>query len=268
MPNGIDLSNSIENEFYCLKLLEAFGLPVNAAEIITFGDTKALVIERFDRRWTKDGRLLRLAAGGLLPGPCRSRRRANIRATADPGMVAILDLLKGSDDPAEDQKSFLKAQLLFWLIGATDGHGKNFSIYLGPGGTYRLTPFYDVLTAQPSLDDRRIERKQMKLAMSVGKSRHYRVDTIQARHFVQTRRGGGGAEGARARGAGGGRQRTPNGRWRGRKTRFRRGFRRRSTRRSLRVCGGGCGVWQSQRGTEEIGRSFPQLRGKDKLPTV
>ncbi|MDQ2081475.1 type II toxin-antitoxin system HipA family toxin [Xanthobacteraceae bacterium Astr-EGSB] len=185
LPNGLDLSNSIENEYYCLKLLEAFGLPVNAAEIITFGDTKTLVIERFDRRWTRDGRLLRLpqedCCQALSIPPTRK-----YQGDGGPGMVAILDLLKGSDDPAEDQKSFFKAQLLFWLIGATDGHGKNFSIFLGPGGTYRLTPFYDVLTAQPSLDTRQIERKQMKLAMSVGKSRHYRVDAVQARHFVQT----------------------------------------------------------------------------------
>jgi serine/threonine-protein kinase HipA len=47
-------------------------------------------------------------------------------------------------------------------------------------------PLYDVLTAQPSFDDRQIERRQMKLAMSVGKSRHYRIDTIQARQFRQT----------------------------------------------------------------------------------
>ncbi|MBY6159068.1 hypothetical protein [Pseudooceanicola nitratireducens] len=33
---------------------------MNTATIQTFGDIKALVIERFDRRWTKDGRLLRL----------------------------------------------------------------------------------------------------------------------------------------------------------------------------------------------------------------
>ena len=80
----------------------------------------------------------------------------------------------------------MKAQLVFWLVGATDGHAKNFSIFLGPGGSYHLTPLYDVLTAQPSLDSRQIERKQMKLAMSVGKSRHYRIDAILARHFVQT----------------------------------------------------------------------------------
>jgi serine/threonine-protein kinase HipA len=60
LPNGIDLSNSVENEFYCLKLLKAFGLPVNDAAIKTFGKTTALVIERFDRRRTRDRRLLRV----------------------------------------------------------------------------------------------------------------------------------------------------------------------------------------------------------------
>ena len=70
--------------------------------------------------------------------------------------------------------------------GATDGHAKNFSLFLGPGGRFHLTPFYDVVSAQPSLDARHIERKQMKMAMSVGNSRHYRVDDIQGRHFLQT----------------------------------------------------------------------------------
>jgi len=101
-------------------------------------------------------------------------------------MVDILQLLKGSDRPAEDQLKFIKAQILFWLIGATDGHAKNFCIFLWPGGRYSLTPLYDVLTAQPSLDTRQIERKQMKLAMSAGANRHYRIDDIFARHFVQT----------------------------------------------------------------------------------
>lgn len=79
-----------------------------------------------------------------------------------------------------------RSQIIFWLIGATDGHAKNASIFLGPEGRFQLTPFYDVLSAQPSLDSRQIERKQMKLAMSVGDSRHYRVDEIRGRHFVQT----------------------------------------------------------------------------------
>jgi len=185
LPHGIDLSNSVENEYYCLKLMAAFGLPVNAAEIRTFGETKALVIERFDRRWTKDGRLLRLPqedccqALSVPPG----RKYQN---EGGPGMVDILNLLKGSDTPSEDQRMFLKAQALYWLIGATDGHAKNFSVFLGPGGRFRMAPLYDVLTAQPSLDARQIVDKQMKLAMSVGNNRHYTMGYIQGRHFIQT----------------------------------------------------------------------------------
>jgi serine/threonine-protein kinase HipA len=185
LPNGIDLSNSVENEFYCLKLAAAFGLPVNDAAIQTFGKTTALVIERFDRRWTSDGRLLRLpqedCCQALSVPPMRK-----YQSEGGPGLTDIFTLLKGSDNPAEDQKTVFKAQLLFWLIGATDGHAKNFSIFLGPGGSYRLTPLYDILTAQPSLEARQIERKQMKLAMAVGSSNHYRIDAIHGRHFMQT----------------------------------------------------------------------------------
>lgn len=67
-----------------------------------------------------------------------------------------------------------------------DGHAKDISIALGPGGRFRLTPFYDVLTAQPSLDAGQIQRKKFKLAMSVGKSRHYPAGNILPRHFLQT----------------------------------------------------------------------------------
>lgn len=185
LPNGIDLSNSVENEFYCLKLLAAFGLPVNRAEIKIFGKTRALVIERFDRFWTKDHGLLRVPMEDFCQAlSCPPSLK--YQNQGGPGMVDVLDHLKGADFPAQDQKTFLKAQIIFWLIGATDGHAKNFSVFLGPGGTFQLAPLYDVLTAQPSLDSRQIERKQMKLAMSVGNSRHYRVDEIEGRHFVQT----------------------------------------------------------------------------------
>lgn len=185
LPNGLDLSNSIENEFYCLRLLAAFGLPVNRAEISTFGKTKALVIERFDRRWTPDGRLLRLPQEDccqVLSVPL-SRKYQN---DGGPGIADILRLLKASDTPAEDQKRFVKAQVVFLLIGATDGHAKNFSIFLGPLGRFRLTPLYDILSAQPSLASGQIHKKQMKLAMFAGTNHHYVVDRICGRHIAQT----------------------------------------------------------------------------------
>jgi serine/threonine-protein kinase HipA len=90
-------------------------------------------------------------------------------------MREVINLLKGSDTPDVDITTFVRANIIFWLLGATDGHAKNFSVFITPGGRFRMTPAYDVLTAQPSLDAGQIPRKKFKLAMSVGKNRHYDV---------------------------------------------------------------------------------------------
>ncbi|EHK53973.1 type II toxin-antitoxin system HipA family toxin [Allomesorhizobium alhagi] len=185
LPNGIDLSNSVENEYLCLKLLEALGVPVAAVEIADFGERRTLIVERFDRRWTKDGRLIRLpqedCCQALSVPPTRK-----YQSDGGPGLREILELLKGSDTPDDDIATFLRANIIFWLLGATDGHAKNFSIFLTPGGRYGMTPLYDVLSAQPSLDAGQIQRKKFKLAMSVGKKRHYALNDIVPWHFVQT----------------------------------------------------------------------------------
>ena len=76
--------------------------------------------------------------------------------------------------------------IAFWLLGATDGHAKNFSLFLHPGGGARMTPLYDVLSAQPIVDARRIPLNRYRMAMAVGDRRHYKVGSILPRHFVQT----------------------------------------------------------------------------------
>jgi serine/threonine-protein kinase HipA len=103
-----------------------------------------------------------------------------------PGICDLVELLKGSDVPEDDQKTFFKAQLIFWVLGATDGHAKNFSLRLAPGGRFRLTPIYDVLSAQPGVDAKQLRLNKMKMAMAIGKNRHYIVHTIVGRHFVET----------------------------------------------------------------------------------
>jgi serine/threonine-protein kinase HipA len=143
------------------------------------------VVERFDRLHARDGRLLRLpqedCCQALSVPPPRK-----YEPDGGPGMRQILDLLKASDEPEVDQRLFLKAQIVFWLLGATDGHAKNFSIALLPGGRFRLTPLYDVMSAQPNVDAGEIRHNRMKLAMAVGDNRHYVIDEIMPRHFLQT----------------------------------------------------------------------------------
>jgi serine/threonine-protein kinase HipA len=190
LPNGIDLTNSVENEYFCLQLVAALGLPVAKSEIIDFAGRRVLAIERFDRRWTGDGRLLRLpqedCCQALSVAPSRK-----YESEGGPGIIKIANLLKGSDTPDADQRTFFKAQIVFWLLGATDGHAKNFSIRLAPGGRFSLTPLYDIVSTQPSLDVGQIAQNQMKLAMAVGTNRHYAVHTIVGRHFVQTAKSAG-----------------------------------------------------------------------------
>jgi len=81
----------------------------------------------------------------------------------------------------------MKTMIVFWLLGATDGHAKNFSVFLSPGGRYRMTPLYDVISAQPSFAAGEIRPNQFRLAMAVGDNRHYRINTIAPRHFLQNR---------------------------------------------------------------------------------
>jgi serine/threonine-protein kinase HipA len=185
LPNGVDLSQSIENEYLCMRLTAAFGLPTARTEIGEFSGKRALVVERFDRLWTRDGRLLRLpqedCCQALSVPPPRK-----YEPDGGPGMRQMLELLKASDEPEADQRLFLKAQIVFWLLGATDGHAKNFSIFLLPGGRFRMTPLYDVMSAQPNVDAGEIRHNRMKLAMAVGDSRHYVIDSILPRHFLQT----------------------------------------------------------------------------------
>lgn len=57
-----------------------------------------------------------------------------------PGMPEIIELLKGSDRPEDDIAVFLRACIVFWLIGATDGHAKNFSIFLSQAAGFEQSP--------------------------------------------------------------------------------------------------------------------------------
>ncbi|MDR3527660.1 MAG: type II toxin-antitoxin system HipA family toxin [Rhizomicrobium sp.] len=185
IPNGIDLSNSVENEYFCLILAKALGLPSAHVEMVSFGGKKVLVIERFDRLFTRNGRLLRVPQEDFcqaLSVPWTTKYEKD----GGPGIPQILRLLAGSDEAYSDRKNFLKSMIFFWLIGATDGHAKNFSLFLEPGGGYRMTPLYDIVTAQPSFAANQIRRNQMKLAMAVGDKRHYTVESVSGRHFIQS----------------------------------------------------------------------------------
>ena len=186
---GLDLTGSVENEFFCLLLAREMGLEVNHAEIHHFEDQIALVIDRFDRRPRRAGGLVRvpqedfLQAMGLLSGE-------KYQQHGGPSMSDCFALLRQSDDPITDQTSFLKAQIYNWMIAAIDGHAKNYSIFL-EGDGFRLTPLYDIISAAPDQLRSTFRHREMRIAMSVGKRGHYRLDQIVPRHFDETAKSAG-----------------------------------------------------------------------------
>jgi serine/threonine-protein kinase HipA len=182
----LDMSTSVENEWLCLRILDAFGLRVPRAAILRFGKQKVLGIERFDRRFhAAGGWWMRLPqedfcqARGLPPG-------LKYESDGGPGMQSICEILQGSVAAEQDLSDFMSAQILFWMLAATDGHAKNFSIQLLQQGQYRLTPLYDVISTWPVIGHGagKLEWQKARLAMSLrGTSRHYRLHEIQRRHF-------------------------------------------------------------------------------------
>lgn len=186
-----DFSTSVDNEWLCLRLLAAYGLPVPKAEIASFGQQRVLVVERFDRVVSNDGqRLLRLVQEDFCQATGTSPL-VKYEAEGGPGLGALFNLLQQSVEAERDLRTLMASQVLFWMLRAPDGHAKNFSIHLLPGGRYRLTPLYDVMSAYPVMGDgpNQWSPRELKLAMAlVGKNRHYEAERIQRRHFNSTAR--------------------------------------------------------------------------------
>jgi len=188
-PRGIDLSTSVENEWLCAQIAREFGIPVAPCEMATFGDYKTLVVERFDRKLAPDGAWwLRLP----LEDFCQATATPpgmKYENEGGPGIRKIMELLLGSQRAAEDRRDFMRTQLVFWLLAAIDGHAKNFSVFLLPGGAYQLTPRYDILSAHPMMGHGhgKLAPQKITMAMAVeGKNRHYHWERIKARHWIET----------------------------------------------------------------------------------
>jgi serine/threonine-protein kinase HipA len=164
----VDFQTSVENEWLCLAVLKAYGLPVPSAQILRFGQQKVLCVERFDRAWSRGGALLRLPQEDFCQALGVPPHR-KYESQGGPGMREIADILRQSQRPQEDIETFLGAQIAFWMLAAPDGHAKNFSIRLLPGGRFHLAPLYDVMSIWPVEGDGRNQWSWHKatLAMAV-----------------------------------------------------------------------------------------------------
>lgn len=187
-----DLRNSVEIEWLSMQLARELGLPVAGVEMARFEDQQVLIVERFDRQLARDRTWWQripqedfCQALGLLP----SRK---YEADGGPGIRGIMEILQGSDRADHDRGLFFRTQIVLWLMAATDGHAKNFSIHLLPGGRYHLTPLYDILSSYPiqGRGPNGLDPRKVRLAMSVkGRNAHSLAHEIHRWHWVSMAEG-------------------------------------------------------------------------------
>lgn len=188
-----DVSTSVDNEWLCLRVMAAYGLPAARAAIARFGDQRVLVVERLDRTVSRDGaRLQRLLQEDFCQATGTSPH-AKYESEGGPGWMQLFTLTQQSVAAEQDLRTLMAAQILFWMLRAPDGHAKNFSIQLlaGPAGRFRLVPLYDVMSACPVIGEapNQWAARDLKMAMALmGKSRHCHFEAIQRRHFDSTAR--------------------------------------------------------------------------------
>lgn len=188
-PHGIDLSTSVENEWLCSQIVQFYGIPTAGCRMERFGEYKTLVVERFDRRLSEDKTWYARLPQEDFCQATATPPELKYESDGGPGILKVMELLLGSEQSAADRADFMRTQLVLWLLAAIDGHAKNFSVFLLPGGSFRLTPRYDILSAYPMLGHGRgkYAPEKIKMAMAVlGRNRHYRWKEICARHWLET----------------------------------------------------------------------------------
>ena len=132
----LDMGDSVENEWLCAQIIRELGLAAARTEMAVFGERKALIVERFDRRWQgvsmeatrldgfeppKDSWIARLPQEDFCQATGTAYDR-KYQADGGPGIQTCLDLLAAGSNALHDRRSFVKAQLAFWMLCATDGH--------------------------------------------------------------------------------------------------------------------------------------------------
>jgi serine/threonine-protein kinase HipA len=195
-----DMTESVENEWLCGQLMNELGIPTAETAITTFGESKALVVTRFDRRWQgvpvgaeRKPRFRPPEGAWIARLPledfCQALGVAPDRKYESDGGPSVRDclgVLANSEQADENRVTFALAQLAFWLLAATDGHAKNFSIRHRRGGRFHLAPLYDVLSAWPIIGrgPNQLPYPRAKLAMALrGQNAHYRLNEIHMRHW-------------------------------------------------------------------------------------
>lgn len=147
--------NLVLNEFFCMKLATAVGLPTADVTFRRFGPHPALIVKRFDRKYVQENNKVfrRHVIDGCqalnLPRDYKYERNLgdgrdvqNIRDGAS--LQKLFQLCQRMSSPVESRQWLINWQLFNLMISNYDSHGKNVSLFFDKQNA-RFTPAYDLV---------------------------------------------------------------------------------------------------------------------------
>ncbi|MCB1558619.1 MAG: type II toxin-antitoxin system HipA family toxin [Alphaproteobacteria bacterium] len=172
--------DSVHNEFFCMRLAAAVGLPVPKADIYWLKDKPYYLVERYDRRKNADGVFTRLHQEDF----CQALHvppELKYENEGGPSLEQCFGLLdtriKSGSMAGKNKITLLQGVIFNYLIGNGDAHGKNFSL-LYDGEAESLAPFYDLLSTVIYSDLHKV-----KMAMKIGGT--YKFTDVTDRHWMK-----------------------------------------------------------------------------------
>ncbi|MDO5676125.1 MAG: HipA domain-containing protein [Propionibacteriaceae bacterium] len=130
------------NEHVCLETYRSLGLPAARSEALFVDDEPVIVVERFDRSADASGVITRRHQEDLCQALGHQFAYTSDGGPAPGDIISLLHTQPSSRD------RFVRQLIANLLIGSPDGHARNYSVLLAPGG-FALTPAYDVASSLP-----------------------------------------------------------------------------------------------------------------------
>lgn len=178
-PGIADLRDQALNEHISMTALRRMGLSAAETQFRMFEDQPALVVKRYDRRRTEDGRLVRIHQEDM----CQALSvfpKDKYESSGGPRAARIVGLLRDSsgDRGPRNIKQFTDGLIANYLLGAPDAHAKNYGVMLA-AGQVGVAPLYDVASGYPY--DANTQRGLNSAAMKIGRESQF--GKIEPKHW-------------------------------------------------------------------------------------
>ncbi len=178
-PGIANLRDQALNEHISMTALRKAGLSAAETQFRMFEDQPALIVKRYDRGQTPDGRLIRIHQEDM----CQALSvypKNKYESGGGPRAADIVGLLRETSGihGARNIEQFTDGLMANYLLGAPDAHAKNYGVMLS-GDQVRVTPLYDVASGYPY--DSTMQTGLSSAAMKIGKESQF--GKIEPKHW-------------------------------------------------------------------------------------